>query len=308
MVRYATRRILALIPTLFGVSLVVFLMIHLIPGDPASAFLRENASAEDVARVTERLGLNKPLPQQYVDWLGRILRLDLGESLHTSLPVAGQLAAKLPATAELAITAMVIATVVGLVLGVVAGMRRNTALDFGPMALGLVGVSMPIFWLGLMAIYLFAVNLRVLPPSTRGPEPDQVRTGFYTIDYLLMGDVSGFVNAVSFLLMPSFVLATVPLAVIARQTRSAMLEVLHQDYVRTAWAKGLRERRVVLRHVMKNALLPVITVVGLQVGLLLSGAFLTETVFSWPGLATYVVAAINGRDYPVVQGTVLIFA
>src|SRR3989442_505777 len=210
MVRYATRRVLALIPTLFGVSVVVFVMIHLIPGDPASAFLRENASAEDVARVTERLGLNKPLPQQYVEWLGRILRLDLGESLHTSLPVAGQLAAQFPATAELAIAAIV--------------------------------------------------------------------------------------------------MATVPLAVIARQTRSAMLEILHQDYVRTAWAKGLRERRIVLRHVMKNALLPVITIVGLQVGLLLSGAFLTETVFSWPGLATYVVAAINGRDYPVVQGTVLLFA
>lgn len=308
MVRYATRRVLALIPTLFGVSVVVFLMIHLIPGDPASAFLRENASAEDVARVTERLGLNKPLPQQYVEWLGRILRLDLGESLHTSLPVAGQLAAKFPATAELAIAAMVIATVVGLALGVVSGMRRNTVLDFGPMVLGLVGVSMPIFWLGLMAIYLFAVNLRVLPPSTRGPEPDELRTGFYTIDYLLMGDVGGSLNAAKFLLMPSFVLATVPLAVIARQTRSAMLEILHQDYVRTAWAKGLRERRIVLRHVMKNALLPVITIVGLQVGLLLSGAFLTETVFSWPGLATYVVAAINGRDYPVVQGTVLLFA
>src|SRR2546426_8270755 len=183
MVRSATRRVLALIPTLFGVSVVVFLMIHLIPGDPASAFLRENASAEDVARVTERLGLNKPLPQQYVEWLGRILRLDLGESLHTSLPVAGQLAAKFPATAELAIAAMVIATVVGLPLGVVSGMRRNTVLDFGPMVLGLVGVSMPIFWLGLMAIYLFAGNLRVLPPSTRGPEPDELRTGFYTIDY-----------------------------------------------------------------------------------------------------------------------------
>lgn len=308
MLRYAIRRVLALIPTLLGVSLVVFLMIHLIPGDPASAFLRENASQADVDRINERLGLNRPLPLQYVEWLGRIVQLDLGESLHSRLPVAGQLAQKFPATAELAISAMIIATVLGLALGIIAGMRRNGPLDYGPMVLALIGVSMPIFWLGLMAIYLFAVNLRWLPPSTRGPAPDEVRTGFYTIDYLLMGDVNGFLGAAKFLLMPAFVLATVPLAVIARQTRSAMLEVLGQDYVRTAWAKGLRERVVILRHVLKNALLPVVTIVGLQVGLLLSGAFLTETIFSWPGVATYVVEAINGRDYPVVQGSVLLFA
>lgn len=308
MFRYALRRILALLPTLLGVSVVVFLMLRLIPGDPASAFLRENASAEAIARLNERLGLNKPIHEQYAEWLGKVLRLDLGESLHTRLPVAGQLADKFPATAELTLSAMLIATVVGLFLGVVAGVRRNTPLDYGPMVLGLIGVSMPIFWLGLMAIYFFAVNLRWLPPSTRGPTPDEIRTGFYTIDYLLMGDLYGFLNALKFLLLPALVLATVPLAVIARQTRSAMLEVLGQDYVRTAWAKGLRERLVITRHVLKNALLPVVTIVGLQVGLLLSGAFLTETVFSWPGLATYVVQAINGRDYPIVQGAVLLFA
>jgi peptide/nickel transport system permease protein len=308
MAPYAARRFLALIPTLFGVSIVVFLMLRLIPGDPATAFLRENATEAQIQRIREQLGLNRPLHEQYLEWLGRIVRLDLGESLHTRLPVAGQLADKFPATAELAGSAMLIATVLGLLLGVVAGMRRNTALDYGPMVLGLVGVSMPIFWLGLMAIYLFAVNLRILPPSTRGPQPEEIRTGLFTIDYLLMGDLPGFVNALRFLAMPAFVLATVPLAVIARQTRSAVLEVLGQDYVRTAWAKGLRERLVIARHVLKNALLPVVTIVGLQIGVLLSGAFLTETVFSWPGLATYVVAAINGRDYPVVQGTVLLFA
>ena len=308
MFRYAVRRVLALLPTLLGVSIVVFLMLRLIPGDPATAFLRENATQEAIDRINERLGVNRPIHEQYVDWLGKVVRLDLGESLHTRLPVAGELARKFPATAELAISAMLIATLLGLLLGVVSGMRRNTALDYGPMVLGLIGVSMPIFWLGLMAIYLFAVNLRVLPPSTRGPEPEEIRTGFYTVDYLLAGDVGGFLNALKFLLLPAFVLATVPLAVIARQTRSAMLEVLGQDYVRTAWAKGLRERLVISRHVLKNALLPVVTIVGLQVGILLSGAFLTETVFSWPGLATYVVEAINGRDYPIVQGTVLLFA
>ncbi len=308
MLRYAVRRILAVGPTLLGVSIVAFLMLRLIPGTPGEAFLRENASEEAIARINEQLGVNKPLHEQYLDWLGRIVRGDLGESLHTRLPVAGELRRKFPATAELAGTAMLIATAIGLVLGVIAGMRRNTPLDYGPMVVGLVGVSMPIFWLGLMAIYFFAVNLRWLPPSTRGPEPDHIRTGLYTIDYLLDLDVEGFLGALKFLLMPAFVLATVPLAVIARQTRSAMLEVLGQDYVRTAWAKGLRERLVITRHVMKNALLPVVTIVGLQVGILLSGAFLTETVFSWPGLATYVVEAINGRDYPVVQGVVLFFA
>jgi peptide/nickel transport system permease protein len=172
----------------------------------------------------------------------------------------------------------------------------------------LIGVSMPIFWLGLMLVYLFAVDLRWLPPSTRGDQPDTLRTGIYTIDYLLSADIPGFIEAAKHLFLPAIVLATVPLAVIARQTRSAMLEVLSQDFVRTATSKGLRERAVVTRHVLKNAMLPVITVVGLQAGALLSGAVLTETVFSWPGLGTFVLEAIIQRDYPVVQSIVLVFA
>lgn len=306
--RFVARRLLALIPTLFGVSFIVFMFLRLIPGDPATAILRENATSEQVAALNERLGLGRPLHEQYALYMSRVLRLDLGEGYFTRIPVADELKRKFPATAELALGAMAIATVLGLGLGIVAATRRGSIVDYGTMTLGLVGVSMPIFWLGLMLIYLFAVNLHWLPPSTRGEPPETLRTGLYTIDHLLAGDLGAWLTSLRHLALPAFVLATVPLAVIARQTRSAMLEVLGQDFVRTAWSKGLRERVVISRHVLKNALLPVVTIVGLQVGALLSGAVLTETVFSWPGMGTYVLEAINQRDYPVVQSIVLIFA
>jgi peptide/nickel transport system permease protein len=308
MFAYIARRALALIPTLLGVSVVVFLFLRLIPGDPATAFLRESATADQIAAFNERLGLNKPLPEQYLSYMGKVLHGDLGTGLHSGLPVAGEIAQKFPATAELGLAAMAIAVVLGVFLGAVAAIRRASILDYGTTTLGLVGVSMPIFWLGLMLIYLFAVNLRWLPPSTRGDPPERSLTGLYSIDYLLSGDLAGWLDAVRHLILPAVVLATVPLAVVARQTRSAMLEVLGQDFVRTAWSKGLRERAVVTRHVLKNALLPVVTVVGLQVGALLSGAVLTEAVFSWPGMGTYVVEAINSRDYPIVQGSILFLA
>ena len=305
---YIARRVLALIPTLLGVSIVVFLFLRLIPGDPATAFLRENATAEQVAAFNERLGVNKPLPEQYVTYMANVLRGDLGTSLHSGLPVADEIKRKFPATAELGLTAMLLATTIGVALGIVAAIRRASVLDYGTTTVALIGVSMPIFWLGLMLIYLFAVNLHWLPPSTRGEPPERLITGLYSVDFLLSADVAGWVEALRHLLLPAAVLATVPLAVVARQTRSAMLEVLSQDFVRTAWSKGLRERAVVTRHVLKNALLPVVTVIGLQVGALLSGAVLTEAVFSWPGMGTYVVEAINGRDYPIVQGSILFLA
>lgn len=308
MYRYIARRFLALIPTLFGVSLVVFLFLRLIPGDPATAILRENATAEQVRALNERLGLDKPLYEQYLDYLGRIVRGDLGEGFFTRVPVGDDLRLRFPATAELALSAVFVATVLGILFGIVAAIRRGSAFDYGTMTLSLIGVSMPIFWLGLMLIFLFAVDLRWLPPSTRGEPPSVIRTGLYTVDYLLLGDAVGFLEAAKHLLLPAVVLATVPLAVIARQTRSAMLEVLSQDFVRTAWSKGLRERVIVTRHVLRNALLPVVTVIGLQIGALLSGAVLTETVFSWPGVGTFVLDAIVARDYPVVQSVVLVFA
>ncbi len=306
--QFLARRLLLLVPTLLGVSVIVFLFIRLIPGDPATAILRETATAAQVAELNAKLGLDKPLPVQYLDYMSRILRGDLGEGFFSRLQVGDQLKLKFPATAELALSAMVIAAVFGILLGVVAATRRGSVFDYGTMTLGLVGVSMPIFWLGLMLIYLFAVNLHWLPPSTRGEQPDAVRTGFYTVDYLLALDLEGFLRTLRHLVLPAAVLATVPLAVVARQTRSAVLEVLGQDFVRTAQSKGLRQRVVLGRHVLKNAMLPVITVLGLQTGALLSGAILTETVFSWPGMGTYVLEAILARDYPVVQSIVLVFA
>ncbi len=305
---YIARRLLLLVPTLLGVSVIVFLFIRLIPGDPATAILRESATAEQVAELNQKLGLDKPLPVQYVEYMSRIVQGDLGEGFFTRLAVGDQLKLKFPATAELAVSAMLIATILGVLLGILAAIRRGSPFDYGTMTASLVGVSMPIFWLGLMLIYLFAVNLHWLPPSTRGDPPDSVRTGFYILDYLLSLDLDGALRALRHLALPALVLATVPLAVIARQTRSAMLEVLGQDFVRTARAKGLRGRVVIARHVLKNAMLPVITVVGLQTGALLSGAVLTETVFSWPGMGTYVLEAILARDYPVVQSIVLVFA
>ena len=306
--RYLARRLLLLVPTLLGVSIIVFLFIRLIPGDPATAILRESATTAQVAELNAKLGFDRPLPIQYLEYMGRIVRGDLGESFHTRLTVVDQLKQKLPATMELALSAMLIATVAGVLLGILAAMRRGSILDYGTMTLALVGVSMPIFWLGLMLIYAFAVNLHWLPPSTRGDPPEFVRTGLYTLDYLAALDADGFLATLRHLALPGFVLATVPLAVIARQTRSAMLEVLGQDFVRTARSKGLRQRTVIARHVLKNAMLPVITVIGLQTGALLSGAVLTETVFSWPGMGTYVLEAILARDYTVVQSVVLVFA
>ena len=308
MLRYTLRRLLSLIPALLGVSIVVFGVIRLLPGDPAQAMLSERATAEQAAALRERMGLNRPIHEQYGIWFGRVLRGDLGVSLTTNISVAQEIGRKLPATIELSFASLVIGTSLGVLLGVLAAIRRNSAADYGGMVVAVVGVSMPIFWLGLMAIYLFAVTLHWLPPSSRASEPVVVRTNFYLVDTLLAGDGAAFLDVLWHLIMPASVLATSTLAIMARQTRSAMLEVLGQDYVRTAWAKGLAERVVITRHALKNALMPVVTVAGLQVGSLLGGAILTETVFSWPGMGTLVVEAIRARDYPVVQGAILVLA
>lgn len=310
MIQYIVRRLISMIPTLFGVSVVVFLFIHLIPGDPASAMLRENAPAEVAERIRESLGLNRPLYEQYAIYLGKVLRGDLGRSLVTNNPVTDDLANRLPATAELSILAILIATLVGIPAGIISAVRRNSIIDTASMFLSLTGVSMPIFWLGLMAIYLFAVELHWVPSGTRiGPDVQLTRiTNFYLLDALLTGNFAALGDLLHHLILPSIVLATVPMAILARMTRSSMLEALNQDYVRTAHAKGLRARVVVVRHALKNALLPIITVIGLQVGGLLSGAILTETIFGWPGVGRWVYDSIQLRDYPVVQGVTLTIA
>jgi peptide/nickel transport system permease protein len=288
----------------------VFGFLRLIPGDPAVTMLGERATPENIARVREQLGLNKPLPEQYLIFLGNALRGDLGRSILRQEPVTQEIIRRFPATIELALAALLIAVVVGIPAGVISAVRRGSWFDSSSMLVALTGVSMPIFWLGLMLIYLFAVVLHLLPTGGRLDAGTQLApiTNLVLVDALLRGNIPVFFQGLRHLLLPALALGTIPMAIIARMTRSSMLEVLGQDYIRTAQAKGLKERTVVVRHALRNAWLPIITVVGLQVGILLSGAILTETVFSWPGIGRWLVDAIYARDYPIVQGVTLMIA
>ncbi len=279
---YILRRLVLAVPTLVGVTLVVFALIRLVPGDPARLVLGLQASEEEVQRLRVQLGLDQPLPVQYARFLARLLQGDLGRSVVTGEPVLREIGARLPATVQLAVASTVVATLAGVAAGVVSATRQSSWWDYTVMTVALFGISLPVFWLGLMLMLLFSVHLRWLPAG-----------GYGTPAHLVL---------------PTVTLAAFSVAIIARMTRSSLLEVLHQDYVRTAWAKGLSSRAVVLRHALKNALIPVVTVIGLQFGGLLGGAILTETVFAWPGMGRLLVGAIVARDYPVVQGTVLVFA
>lgn len=281
MITYIVRRVLIGIPTLWGVATVVFIMARLLPGDPARVIAGILATPEDVDRIRHNLGLDQPVWIQYVDFMGRLLRLDLGTSAHTNAPVMEEIGSRLPYTIELAVVALVIAVTAGILAGVVAATRRNTMLDLVISGLSVFGVSMPVYWLGLMMIILFAIQLRVFP-AAGADEPTS-------------------------LVMPAITLALFSVGLIARMTRSSMLEVLGQDYVRTARAKGAPVRSIIFRHALRNALLPVITVIGLQFGALLGGAVVTETVFAWPGVGRLLVDSIFFRDYAVVQGLVLMF-
>jgi len=295
---------------LFGVTVIVFFLIRLIPGDPALVMLGDRAKAEDVERARELLGLNEPLHVQFLKYMGQLLQGDLGQSIINRTDITFELAYRLPATIEMITGSMIIGVLAGVSIGVISAIRRNSWFDILGMIGALLGVSMPIFWLALILIYALAVDNKILPPSGRIDVQMYVqrRTGFILLDTLLMGDLSAFFNAVWHMIMPSFVLSTVIMPGLARITRASMLEVLRQDYVRTAWAKGANERIVVVRHALKNALLPIITVIGGWLAGLLGGAILTETVFSWPGMGTWVYRAIQGRDYPIVQGSVLVSA
>jgi peptide/nickel transport system permease protein len=316
---------LALIPTLLGVTIVIFLLLRLIPGDPAVAMLGEHAAQENVERIREQLGLNRPLfldkealqrgdlqgffDSQYLRYLGRLVRGDLGDSIHRRIPIANELKQRFPATVELSVCAMLLAVIVGIPAGIISAARRNSVWDGVSMVGSLVGVSMPIFWLGLLLLMLFGVILNWLPIGGRLDLNIelQTRTNFFIIDSILAGNWAALLDVLKHLAMPVVALATIPMAIIARMTRSSMLDVLQEDYIRTAHAKGLRERVVLARHALKNAFLPVITIIGLQTGSLLAGAILTETIFAWPGIGKWVYDAILARDYPVVQsGTLLI--
>ena len=308
--RYAIRRGLTIVPVLLGVSLLVFSFIHLIPGDPALTMLGERATPEKVAEVRARLGLDRPIWQQYVLYIGKALRGDLGVSIIRGDPVASDLLRRFPATVELATASMVVAIALGIPIGVASAVWRNSLLDSLARLGALTGVSMPIFWLGLVLAWFFGVQLRVLPTGFRLSSATAFVpwTNFVILDALLQGDWPTLVDAVRHLILPALALATIPLAVIARMTRASMLEVLSREYIRTAEAKGLSRRVVILRHALRNALLPVLTVVGLQVGRLLAGAILTETIFSWPGIGLWVYESIESRDYAIVQGVSLFIA
>jgi peptide/nickel transport system permease protein len=308
------------------VTLVIFLLMRLIPGDPAIAMLGEHASTENVERIREQLGLNRPLfldrealergdyggffDSQFVRLLGRLIRLDLGASIHRRIPIANELKLRFPATVELAMVSMVLAIMIGVPAGIASAARRNSLLDGVSMVGSLIGVSMPIFWLGLMEIMLFAVLLDWLPVGGRLTHDIELETvtRLMLVDSIITSNWPALRDVLEHLAMPALALATIPMAIIARMTRSSMLDVLREDYIRTATAKGLRERTVLARHALRNALLPVVTIIGLQTGSLLAGAILTETIFSWPGIGKWVYDAILGRDYPVVQGGTLLIA
>ncbi len=307
---YITKRLLMLIPVLLGVSVLSFLLIHLAPGDPARTMAGEHASSQTINAIIEKYGLDKPLTTQYWIWLKRVMRGDMGRSIVSNEYVTKEILDRFPSTVELTLFSLMIAIIVGFFAGIISASKQYSALDYTTMGVALFGVSMPVFWLGIMLMMVFGVFLRWLPIGGRINIliPFQRITGLYLLDSLIKGNFAAFVSALRYLILPSITLATIPMATLARVTRSSMLEVLRQDYIRTERAKGLPERTVIYKHAVKNAMLPVITVIGLNFGLLLAGAILTETVFSWPGMGRYVVKAVGMRDYPAVQGCVLFFA
>ncbi|WP_163337381.1 ABC transporter permease subunit [Desulfopila sp. IMCC35008] len=311
MLTYLLRKLGILLPTFFGVTLVAFTFIRMLPGDPVLLMAGERGMSEERhAEMMKQFGFDRPIWEQYGDYVVDLLHGDLGNSIITKKPVVDEFFTLFPATMELSFCAIIIAVFLGLPAGMIAATRRGSVFDHTVMTGALTGYSMPIFWWGLLLIILFSGILGWTPVSGRISllyffEPV---TGFMLIDSLLSGEAGAFRSALSHLILPSVVLATIPLAVIARQTRSAMLEVLSEDYVRTARAKGLGTGRVIGLHALRNAMIPVITVIGLQVGVLFAGAILTETIFSWPGIGKWMVDSIFRRDYPSVQGGLLLIA
>ena len=311
MFQFVFKKLMLVIPTFLGITLLTFTLIHLIPGDPIEIMAGERGvSPERHAELLHELGLDKPILSQYGDYLIGILQGDLGKSLITKTPVLDEFLTLFPATVELALCAAIFAILIGLPAGMIAAVKRGSIFDHSVMTISLTGYSMPIFWWALLLMLVFSVYLGITPVSGRISVMfwiDEV-TGFMLIDTLLSDEPGAFSSAVQHLILPSIVLGTIPLAVVARMTRSSMLEVLGEDYIRTARSKGMAPMRVIVVHALRNALIPVITVIGLQVGILLSGAILTETIFAWPGIGKWLIESISRRDYPVVQGGILIIA
>ncbi len=307
---FIIRRFLIIIPTLFGVSVVVFFLLAITPGDPAELLLGERATVESLEAMREYLGLNEPLYVQYGLFLSRLIRLDLGETIWTRQQVWHEIRERFPATIELSLAAMFLSCFFGIILGIVSATKQYSVFDYLSMLASLIGVSMPVFWLGLMLMLVFALNLGWFPVSGRiGVNTElEVITNFYVLDAILTRNWSALGDVLHHLVLPAVALSTIPMAIIARMTRSSMLEVLRQDYIKTARAKGLSEVKVVFKHALRNSLIPVITVVGLQFGILLGGAILTEHVFAWPGVGKWIFEGVVKRDYMVIQGGTMMVA
>ena len=311
MLTFLLKRLSLMIPTFFGITVLAFMLPRMVPGDPIELLVGERGiTPERHAELLARLGLDRPWWEQYLSYITDVLSGDLGTSIVTREPVLSEFFTLFPATIELSLCAIVIALGIGIPVGIVAAVKRGSAFDYLTMGVSVTGYSMPIFWWGLLLILFFSVGLGWTPVSGRLSAlfwVDSV-TGFMLIDTLLSDEKGAFISAVRHLILPSIALATIPLAVIARMTRSSMLEVLGEDYIRTARAKGLAPLRVVGLHALRNALIPVITVIGLAVGTLLAGAILTETIFAWPGIGKWIIESVHRRDYPAIQGGILLVA
>ena len=310
MAQLIAKRIAQLIPTLIGLSILLFFWVRALPGGPARALLGERATPEAIENINELYGFNKPLLQQYFTYIGRLLQGDFGTSIRTRRPVLEEFVDRFPATLELSLAALLFAVIIGIPLGYIAARKRGTIIDHASVVVSLIGVTIPVFFLAFILKYVFAVRLGWF--STTGRASSEINathpTNLYVLDGLLTGEWDAAWDAMTHLVLPAVALGTIPLAIIARMTRASVMEVQGADYVRTARAKGLRPSRLRSRVILRNAMLPVATTIGLQVGLLLSGAVLTETVFSFPGIGSFLYAAISSADYPVLQGFILAIA
>lgn len=310
MLKFVVRRLLLLVPILLGLSILVFVFIRALPGGPETALLGERSTPERAAAVRAAYGLDRPVYEQYFTYMGSVVQLDFGTSIQTQRPVSEEIARRFPATIELAVTAILFAVIIGIPLGFVAGRRPGSYVDNLSTAGSLIGIAIPVFALGFLLKYIFAVKLGLLPSTGR----QDVRidtahpTGFFVLDGIITGDFPAAWSAIKHLILPAIALGTIPLAIITRITRAAVQEVSNEDFVRTAEAKGMTKQVVTRRHILRNAMLPVVTIIGLQTGLLLSGAILTETVFAFGGMGSFMAAAVFNRDFPVLQGGILFLA
>jgi peptide/nickel transport system permease protein len=307
---YVIKRLLQIIPVVLGVTLIAFALIHLAPGDPVRTMLGQHATQQEIDDIRAKYGLDQPLFVQYFIWLGDVLHGDLGRSILTHEQVTTEIASRFPNTIELAIAAMIFAILIGVVAGIISATKQYSFADYSVMGIALFGISMPVFWLGIMLMMIFGVFLGWLPIGGRIDLllPFNRITGFMIIDSIITANGAALISVLRHLILPAIALGTIPMAIIARTTRSSMLEILRQDFIRTERAKGLSEGKVIYKHAIRNAMVPVVTVIGLNFGLLLSGAILTETVFSWPGVGRLVIDAVYARDYPLVIGCILVFA